>query len=35
MIDSVASPDRPGFAFFRIASRGIEETLEAIIRRGR
>jgi uncharacterized protein YbjT (DUF2867 family) len=35
MIDSVASPDRPGFAFFRIAPRGIEEALEAIIRRGR
>jgi NADH dehydrogenase len=35
MIDNVASPDRPGFEFFRIAPRGIEETLEATIRRAR
>jgi uncharacterized protein YbjT (DUF2867 family) len=31
-IDNVSSPDLPGFPFFRIAPRGIEETLEAIMR---
>ncbi|HEU5274698.1 MAG TPA: complex I NDUFA9 subunit family protein [Xanthobacteraceae bacterium] len=31
MIDNVASPDRPGFAAFGIAPRGVEATLDAIL----
>jgi NADH dehydrogenase len=35
MIDSVVSPGLPGFASLDIKPRGIEETLEAVVRRGR
>jgi NADH dehydrogenase len=34
MIDTVASPRHAGFASLRIAPRGIDETLESLIRRG-
>jgi NADH dehydrogenase len=35
MIDNVVSPGRPGFEFFRIEPRGVEQTLESLVRRRR
>jgi uncharacterized protein YbjT (DUF2867 family) len=35
MIDSVVSPGRSGFGHFDIAPRGIEQTLDLLVRRGR
>jgi NADH dehydrogenase len=35
MIDSVVATGSPGFGFFRITPRGIEQTLDALIRRDR